>query len=238
MDKNRLEKIKANIDFIAKKTEIMLQNRLILAIFMICDGACFVINPTSKIEFVARSIAFCVIIASGAIIINNVKSEHKDKKILLIAITVLLLGIIVIIFPKLFAMNIRILLAFFIILNGLINIFNIIKLDKVSSYISKAEEELKEKFEDDGTDKDYNRDAIIKEVEKVINPVNNFIKKTNQNSILYFILNIISIVLGLFLFTNQNITLIVCGVILIFTGLSDMIMYLKSNKSSKTNEKK
>ena len=135
-------------------------------------------------------------------------------------------------------MNIRILLAFFIILNGLINIFNIIKLDKVSSYISKAEEELKEKFEDDGTDKDYNRDAIIKEVEKVINPVNNFIKKTNENSILYFILNIISIVLGLFLFTNQNITLIVCGVILIFTGLSDMIMYLKSNKSSKTNEKK
>lgn len=236
MDKTKLKRIKENIDFTARKIEIMLQNRLILAIFMICDGVCFVINPTSKIEFVARTIALSVIIASCAILINNAKSERKNKRIIAMAIAVLVLSIVVIIFPKLFAMNIKVLLAFFIILNGLINIFNIIELDKVSSYIAKAEEELKEKFEDDGTEEDFNRDSIIQGVDKVINPINNFIKKTNDNSILYFILNMISIVLGIFLFTNQNITLIVCGVILIFTGLSDVILYIKSNKSSKVNK--
>lgn len=225
---SKSKKIKENIEYKSRKIESIMHNRLFLAIFMIIDGICFIINPEDKMEFTAIFVGLCVFLTASGVLITNIKSKYKDIKSITIAGIMIIFSVFAIIYPSLLAMNIRIILAIFIILNGLINISNTLRIDKISSHLSNTENKIKNDFAKYEKEMDLNKDSILQEVEKVTNPVNSFIDKVSSKSILYFILNGISIILGLFLFTAANLTLVVCGVILVYTGLSDLLMLAKS----------
>ena len=233
LNKENLEKITNQVEDISKKVDSIMHNRLIIAIFMIVDGICFILDPINKMEFIAQTVAWGAILASIAVLATNIKSQKRDMKSIIVAIVIILISICTIIFPKILAINLRILLAIFIILNGLINIFNVIKLDKMSSYLSNAENDIKDKISGDETDNAFNNGVIMEQTEKIINPFNRVIEKASENTILYFILNSISVILGIVLFTNNNMTLILCGIILVYTGLIDLLMFAKSIKLSK-----
>ena len=233
MVKSKLKNITDTVEIISKKVYSIMHNRLIIAVFMIVDGICFIIDPTNKMEFTSQMVALSALLASFAVLTTNISSKKRNLKYIILAIIIIIICIYLLIFPKILAINLRVLFAIFIILNGLINIFNIIKLDRLSNYISNTEDKLKNKFEEGETAKTFNNGAILEETEKFINPFEDFIEKSSKNSILYFILNIISVILGIVLFTNNNITLILCGLILIYTGISDLLMFIKSMKLSK-----
>lgn len=232
-EKLKFKKITQNIDYISKKVDTIMNSRLIISIFMIVDGVCLIIDPINKMEFTAQFVAFCALWASFATLATNFKPEKRNLKSIIIATIIIIICIYLMIFPHILAINLRMLLAIFIIFNGLINIFNIIKLDKISSYILDTENDIKRKFEKNETHIFFNKDVIIEQTEKISNPFNNFIKKVNEKSILYFILNNISVILGIILFTTDKITFIVCGLILIYTGAFDLLMFIKSVKLSK-----
>ena len=238
---NTSKRIKSNVESTSKKIDSMMNNRFFLAVFMIIDGICFIINPTDKMEFTAIFVGVCIILASCGVLITNIKSKYKDIKSIIIASVMIILSVFIIMNPTILVMNIRIILALLIILNGLINILNTLKIDKISMHLSNTEKKIKNDFEKYEKELDLNKDSVMREVEKVANPLNSFIEKVSNISILYFILNGISIILGLFLFSADNITLVICGVILIYTGLSDLLILAKSiglsNKLKKIKER-
>lgn len=86
--------------------------------------------------------------------------------------------------------------------------------------------------------KTYNKKIILEQANKFINPINDVIGKIGVESIIYLIFNIISVILGILLFTNDNITIFICGFILIYTGIFDIFMYLKSRKLARRINKK
>ena len=232
------ENILKNIDFTSKKIDIILHSKLILAAFMILDGINFILYPDRSMNGMAQTVASTAFLAAGAIIITYIKTEKKDIKTLTLPILMLVISGIIFIFPKPFAMNLRLIIALFIILNGLINIFNIKKLDKVSASLTFTENKLKGKL-DKGADAESDNSMLtIGQTNKIINPISNVIEKANEKYYLYLILNIISVFLGILLFTTDNITIVVCGVILIYTGLFDLLMYLRSRRLEKKSKEK
>lgn len=233
MNKNELKKITAKVNDASKQVDSIMHNRLIIAILMIVDGISFIIKPMNSMNFMARIVAIYVFGASFALIITNIKSENRDIRSIIIAIIMIIICVIIFIFPKSFAINLKGLSAIFIILNGLINIFNIKKLDKIALSLSYTENKIKDKFDKDKNDIDLKKGVILEQTEKVINPINNIIEIVNKESILYYVLNIISVVLGVLLLTADNITFTVCGVILIYTGTFDVLMFVKSKQLSK-----
>lgn len=221
---------KRKLDGLLNQINAIMNSRIVVAGFVILDGVNFIINPFGSMEFMAMIIAGFAIIAAISLLLTNMKTKTKDLKSTIIAIIMIIAGLNIFIFPKFFGRNIRVLVAIFIILNGLINIFNIFKLDKIAASISYAENKLIKRFESEDENKTYNKKIILEQANKFINPINDVIGKISVESIIYLIFNIISVILGILLFTNDNITIFICGFILIYTGIFDIFMYLKSRK--------
>lgn len=230
MKKNNISE---KLEEASKQLDVLLNNRLVISIFMIVDGVNFIINPRGTTEFMARMIAFFAICASGAIIINNIKNKTKDLKSIVPATVFMIICIYILIVPKGLSLNIRVLVAIFIIMNALINIFNIAQLDEISKSINYAEDKLKGKFNKEEDNNTYNKKILLEQAEKIASPINKVTEKAINNTVLYIILNAISIFLGVILLTNDNMTIVICGIILIYTGLFDALMYLKSVQISK-----
>ena len=235
MNKNELIINKRKIDDMLKKINVIMNNRLIIAIFSIIDGLWFIIYPVESMNSMARTISFTAFCACFLALVTNIKS--KDNKSIIMVSIMMAICITIFIFPKPFAINLKVLIALFIILNGLFNIFNIMKLDKATSHMTEVEQKIKDKYDNDRLDKKFDKNIIIEQTEKVINPITNAEKKINKKSSWYFVFNIVSIILGLLLFTKINITLVLCGVILLYTGIFDVFMYLKSRKILKKTKR-
>lgn len=232
-NEEKMKKIANKVESISKKIETMMNNRLIISILMIVDGVFTIINPTEQMETNARIIAFTIMLAFIAMLTNNLRSKEKNKKSIIFSIIIIAICIYLLIFPTLLAINLVLLIAIFITSNALINIFNIIKLNKISLRIANAENKIKNKFEAGKNDKEFNQEIIIEKTERFASPFMNFVNKTSDNSVLYLILNIISVILGIVLLINHEITLVLCGIILIYTGLADLLMVAKTRRMSK-----
>lgn len=230
---NTSKKITEKIDDASKKVDSIMHNRLIIAIFMIVDGINFVINPVNSMEFMARTVALLALFAAGAIVVTNMKSKNIDKKSTIISSVTMIVCIYLLIFPKILAINIRVLSAIFIISNGLINIFNVTKMDKISNFMINTENDIKSKLDNNEINKNFDKGILKEQTDKVLNPLTNVVEKANKKSWLYLVLNIIYVILGIFLFTTNNGTLIICGIILIYSGVCDFLMFTKSIKLSK-----
>ena len=239
MKKDNKEKITKNLEFTTKKIDTILNSSLVIAIFMIYDGIKYIINPSKGIISLTKGIGLSVFLASTIILITDIINKKKEVKDYAFIISIIIFSVIIYFFPKVFSNSIRIILAIFIILDALINIFNIKKLDKLSESLTNQENKIKDRFNKDGKTKDFNKGVVIRKVDRVLNPLDNLIEKANQNIRLYLILNNISIVLGVLLLFNNSITILVCGIALVYTGVVDLLIYIRSvrlsNKKKKSN---
>lgn len=230
-------KVRNKIENIANKVDIIMRNRLIIAIFLIVDGINFILKPNSSMHDMARSVALFVFLASGTLLITNITSSKKDKKSIIMSIIIIAMCISFYIFPTVISIYLKLILAFLIIFNGVINILNCLKLDKVSAFITEKENTIKNIVHKKELNKDF-ENGINEQTEKLMNPLDNVINKTSKKTWIYVIVNIISIILGVLLLIKPDVTMVVWGVIFIYTGLSDFIMVAKSmNISKKIKEK-
>jgi uncharacterized membrane protein HdeD (DUF308 family) len=231
------DKVLKKIEKATKIIEIIMRNRLIIALLLIIDGITIILNPNSSLVAIARSIILIVLLAAFSTLIANLCTRKKDIKSIIISSLILIIGIITYFYPDIISAYIQLLLSLFIIYDGLINILNVLNLNKISKYTHK----ISEKYEKVISQKKVNKD-IDKELEvqgnKYIEPLKNIVGKTNKSSILYIIINLATIVLGIFLLFSSS-SMIIWGIIFTYTGTSDLLVTMKTmDILTKIKEKK
>ena len=142
------------VEDLSNKINVILQNRLIIAFFLIVDGITFMLNPDTTLPEMAKNIILLIIFAAFSVLITNLAVKTKDKKTIAISIVIIALGIFFYFYPDLIAAYMQLLLALFIIYSGLTNIAGALNLNRLSRYT----QAVKGKY-----DKMFNRKADTKE---------------------------------------------------------------------------
>jgi len=235
--KINIEKTLKKVEKATKTVEILMRSKLIIALFLVVDGITIILNPNSSLTGIARSLIMIVLLASFSTFIANLCEKPKNIKSIIISLIILIIGIITYIYPDFISAYIQLLLSLFIIYNGLINILNVLNLNRVSKYTQK----IAKKYEKIISDKKVNKE-IDKEMEtqgsKYIEPLKNIVNKTNNSSALYIIINLATIILGILLLFS-SFSMVVWGVIFIYTGMSDLLVAYKTmDVSAKIRERK
>lgn len=223
---------------ISNKVDVIMRNKLIIAIFLIVDGITFLMNPNNSLADMARNVILLVLLASASTLITNIASKTKDLKSIIISIVITIIVIILYIYPDLISAYIQLVFALIIIFDGVINLLNALHLNKLSAYTLGIAKKFDDFVHHKNTNKDFN-EGIEQQKEKLISPLKNIVGKTNKSSILYIIANIASIILGILLIVFSNISMVVWGLIFIYTGISDLLVAMRTmNISKKIKEKK
>ena len=223
----KLHKLDKNIDFTIKSIDKIMHTKIILAIFMIIDGINYILHPDRTIYYMSRTVAQDAFLAAATIIITFISTKNRDIKSLTTPILMLIVSGIIFLFPNTFTPNIRLILGIFIILNGIINILNIKKIDRVGASLKFVEKKFKNDITKIEKVESEDKDTILKQTKKIIDPFKNVLKYASKYYYLYLILNIITIILGLLLLFNDT-TIVVCGFIFIYTGIFEVLMFINS----------
>lgn len=226
------------VENISNKADVIMRNKLIIAIFLIVDGITFIMNPNNSLAEMARNIILLVLLASFSSLITNIAAKPKDLKSIIVSIVITVIVIILYIYPDLISAYIQLVFALIIIFDGVINIFNALNLNKLSGYTQGIAKKFNGMVNNKNVDKNFN-EGIEEQKEKLMNPLKNIVGKTNKSSILYIIANIASIILGILLIVFSDISMTLWGIIFIYTGFSDLLGAMRTmNISKKIKEKK
>ncbi|MBR3248492.1 hypothetical protein IKF89_00460 [Candidatus Saccharibacteria bacterium] len=236
------DKIIKKIEDISSKVDIIMRNGLIIAFFLIVDGITFILNPDTTLSGMAQNIILLILFAAFSVLITNLAAKTRDKKTIIISLTIAILSIVFYIYPDFIAAYIQLLLALFIIYNGIVNIANILNLnDKLAKYTTaitkkynkiakrKVESEEKkaqrEKFKE--IDDNINQ-GLEEQKKKLINPLVNIVNKSSKSSVLYIIANSASIILGIILLIFPDVSMMMWGIIFLYTGLPNLFAAIKT----------
>ena len=221
----------------ASKIDVIMRNRLIVAIFLIVDGLNFLIFKDDSLVGMALSIAFFVLLTSITVVITNFTTKIKDIRSIIIALIAIALCIFTFFYPKIVAEYLKLLLSIFIITNGVINTLNILRFNKLSAQILSKRNNVENKINEKSQSKEY-RKEVRTQIDKIVDIINKVVNSTSKIPYLYLIINIISIILGFWLFINPNITIIVWGIIFIYTGLTNFVVSARSMNLRKKLQKR
>ena len=249
--KPNLDKTIKKVENLSNTVDIIMRNRLIVAIFLIVDGITFMLNPDTTLPEMARNIILLVLLAAISVFITNLASKTKDAKTIAISLAIIIVSIIFYIYPDIISAYMQLFLALFIIydgLNNLANYFNLARLSKYTQAISrkynklinkkpkKVNQERKEKLKE--IDNNINV-GLEEQKEKLISPLKNIVNKSSKFSALYVIANTASIILGIILLVFPGVSMMVWGLIFLYTGLSNLFVAIKTmNLTSKLKQKK
>ena len=231
------------VESISNKVDIIMQNRLIIAFFLITDGITFMLNPETTLPEMVRNIILIILLAAASILITNLAAKTKDKKTIAISLAIIAAGIFFYFYPDLIAAYMQLLLSLFIIYDSITNIANILHLnDKLSKYTGaisrkynslihrKVKDEKKKQQQEKFKDIDNNiNENLEQQKEKLITPLQNMANKTNKSSVLYIIIaNITSITFGIVLLIFPDVSMMIWGLIFLYTGLSNFFIATKT----------
>lgn len=240
------------VENISSKIDIIMRNGLVIAFFLIVDGITFILNPNTTLPEMARNIILLIIVAASSILITNLASKTRDKKTTIISMIIIVMGIIFYIYPDFISAYMQLLLALFIIYNGVANIANVSNSDKLLKYVqaitkkynkitdhkeeSEKQKEQKAKFKE--IDDNIN-EGLKQQKEKLVSPLANIVNKTSKSSALYIIANSASIILGIILLIFPDVSMVIWGIIFLYTGLPNLFAAIKTmNLSKKIKERK
>ncbi len=230
------------VENISNKVDIIMRNRLIIAFFLITDGITFMLNPETTLPEMARNIILIILLAAASILITNLAAKTKDKKTIAISLAIIAAGIFFYFYPDLIAAYMQLLLSLFIIYDGITNIANILHLnDKLSKYTKaisreynnlihrKVKDEKNKQQQEKFKDIDSNiNENLEQQKEKLITPLKKIINKANKSSTLYIIANTASITFGIILLVYPDVSMMIWGLIFLYTGLSNFFIAAKT----------
>lgn len=226
--KLNLDETAKAVEDLSKKVDVITRNRLVIAIFLIVDGITFLLNPDTTLGGMAQNIILIMLLATLSVFLTSLASKTKDIKTIVISLIVLVVGAFFYFYPDIIAAYIQLLLSLFIIYDGMVNLSNVLNLNILSRFTKF----IARKFE--GKPKKKSKDAKFKEVddnidkgleeqaEKLMNPLKNIVEKTNKSSILFIIANIASITLGVVLLVFPGASMMIWGIIFLYTGLTNL----------------
>ena len=242
-----LDNTAKKVEGLSSKIDVIMRNRMIIAIFLIVDGITFILNPNGSLPGMAQNIILLMLLAALSVLITALSSKKKDRRTIIISTIILAVGGFFYFYPDLIAAYIQLLLSLFIIYDGLKNIANVLNLDIVSKctdfvvekfsriFNKKAKKDgIKDSGEEQFKEVDDNiNEGMEQQKKKLIAPLKGFIDKTNKSSILYIIINIASIVLGIMVLVLPDVSMMIWGIIFLYTGLSNLLMSMRSMRLSK-----
>ena len=248
------------VEEITNTVEIIMRNRLIIAIFLIVDGITFLQNPDETLPGMAKNIILIVLLATFSVFITNLAAKNKDVKTIIISATILVLGGVFYFFPDLIAAYLQLALSLFIIYDGAKNIVQTMHLDSLFEHAhqiaNKFTQQIAKKYHKltrrkvSNTEAKKRRekfrevdDSLDNELEgqknKMLAPLNNIIGKTSKFSKLYIVVNAVTIILGIVLLVFPDVSLSVWGLIFLYTGISNLAASIKTmNLRQKLKEKR
>ena len=240
------------VEGITNKVNVIMRNRLIIAFFLIVDGITFLLNPESSLPEMARNIILIILFAAFTVLVTSLLAKEKDKKTIAISIVILIVGAIFYFYPDIISAYMQLLLALFIIYDGLANIAKVLNLSRMQKYTqtitekndkyvnrklkNKEKEERREKYK---TVDDNINVGLEEQKEKMVTPLKNLVNKTSNSPVLYIIANATSVILGIVLLIFPDVSMMVWGIIFLYTGLSNFIVSVRTmNLSKKIKERK
>ena len=237
MKKTDINQLISQIEKTANKVDIIMRNRLVLAILLLVNGISFIVKPNSSIDSMTKGVAVFVILASLTLLTANITAKKKDTKTIILSAVTIAVCMLIYIFPGTISVYLKVILALIIIFDGLINVLDSLKLNSVSVYINHKRDAIKSIISKQEFNKDFEK-GINKQTEKITSTIGNMIGKTVKYIWIYVAVNVISLVLGVLLLVKPDMTMRIWGIIFIYTGLSDFITAAKSmNLSKKIKEK-
>lgn len=232
-----LDRTLKKVEGISNKVNAIMRNRLIIAILLIVDGVTFLLNPDTTLPEMAKNIILLVLLAAASVLVANLAIKPRDRKTIAITILILLAGIFFYFYPDLISAYIQLLLALFIIYQGLTNIANTLHLNKLSRYTQAVADKL---AKSKATDKEKQaQNQKFKEVDssinqgleeqknKLVSPLKNIIDKSSKFSKLYIVANVASVILGIILLIFPGASMAIWGVIFLYTGISNFLAAIK-----------
>ena len=238
--KPNLDKTVKKVENLSNTVDIIMRNRLIVAIFLIVDGITFMLNPDTTLPEMARNIILLVLLAAISVFITNLASKAKDAKTIAISLAIIIVSIIFYIYPDIISAYMQLFLALFIIYDGLTNLANYFNLTRLSRYTQSLSEKITKLINRKPKNVNKERQEKLKEIdnninagleeqkEKLISPLKNIVNKSSKFSALYIIANAASITLGLILLIFPGVSMMVWGLIFLYTGLSNLFVAIKT----------
>ncbi|MBQ8984561.1 hypothetical protein IJ098_01735 [Candidatus Saccharibacteria bacterium] len=248
--KNNLDDTAKKVEDISGKVNIIMRNRLIIAIFLMIDGITFITNPDNTMGEMAKSIIMILLFATLTVLITNLVSKTKDIKTIVVSLAVLAAGTFFYFYPDLISAYIQLLLSLFIIYDGVTNIAKALNLTWLSKFTravakkfnsigngkKKGKKATDEKFKE--VDKNLN-EGLEQQKAKLINPLRSIVGKTKKSSALFIVINAVSIAFGVILLIFPGVSMTIWGIIFLYMGLSSLMVAAKTmNLAKKIKERK
>ena len=204
----RISKIefKDRIDQTFDWIDLLMRNRTVIAILLLIDGITFVFNPNVGVNGLARGVAFTVVIAAVTILFSAIYEEKKTKKTVITICSssiAIILSAVVYIWPKYPATVLTYLLALVIIYNGVSNIIQAFRLEKLiarqktaSVKINRIEKEIGSNLAKDEIAQSI-KQGIDEQISKRLDPVNALKNKFSFHSKVEIVIDMIAVVAGI-----------------------------------------
>ena len=204
-----MKKASFDLEKALKTVERISQNRLILALFLVVDGILFLANPEQPVEGMGQSIAICMVLAAGAMIVAKIVAKERLVRFI----------------PAL------LLLALVIIINGLLNLFDLLGLGRARETVTALRDKITSLFSRVKTPKDLDN-GIDEQCNRYLRPLQKIVSESKRLKAVYFVTNLLSVSLGVLLLVQPNLSITAFGLIFIYVGISDFVMVFRTRKIS------
>ena len=223
-----MKKITVDLEKTVHMVEQVSRNRLILAIFLVVDGVIFLMNPERPVEDMERAVALCMILTAGAMIIAKITARERFSSFLP-ALLLLAAGGLMHFFPDALSAYFRLMLALLIVINGSLNLLSILGLNRAKETLAAMESKGKNALSRLKKSKDL-ENGFQEQTKKYLRPLHQVVSETEGHKVVSFVTNLLSVILGVLLLVQANISITVFGLIFIYVGISDFLLAFGTRK--------
>lgn len=213
----------------------LMRNKTIIALLLLIDGITFMISPKSGVIGLARGVAVTVGIAAVTVLIGAFSENSKTVKTWIAigaAILALAAGIASYIWPEIPSAILIYILAFVVISNGISNILQTLRLEKIIKKRNEAiarltsmEQEIKSKLPENEIANSLEQ-GVTEQFSRRLDPVTKITGRLSVQSVAAVLINILSIVMGvlILIFRNRagNELMRLCGIAMVIAAATDL----------------
>ena len=232
-----MEKKTVDIEKITHRVEQVVQNRLIIAILLIVDGVVFLMNPGKTVEEMGRAIAISMALAAAAMVITRIAAKERFVRFLPVLILLAAAGLMYF-FPAFLSGCFRIILALLIIINGIVNLFNILGVNYSQGVFGTVEGTVRTAASKVKRSKEL-EEGIQEQTKKYLRPIHQIVSETKGHKTVFIVTNILSVILGVLMLAKPDLSISIFGAIFIYVGFSDFLLAFRAKKiAEKLRDKK
>ena len=134
-------------------------------------------------------------------------------------------------YPDVLSAYFRLLLALVIIINGLLNLFDLLGLGRARETVTALRDKITSLFSRVKTPKDLDN-GIDEQCNRYLRPLQKIVSESKRLKAVYFVTNLLAVSLGVLLLVQPNLSITAFGLIFIYVGISDFVMVFRTRKIS------